>query len=380
MLVFFYITLTLLLAYGGLIDFYRRSWNQIPPFSIGKRPQNPSNSKVSIIIAARNEETSIKSCITSLLAQTYPANLVEIIVVNDHSTDKTADIVNSYAKNGVQLINLEDFITAPINSFKKKSIELGISQSMGQWILCTDADCVLPPYWIESMVRQFENEKSVFIAAPVRIVGKRSALSIFQSLDFACLQGITGAVVFKKLHCMCNGANLGYEKKIFGQIGGFSGIDQLASGDDMLLMQKFFDQYPDRISFLKSPEAIVTTEATVSWKAFFSQRIRWASKARGYKDKVLSLNLLSVFALNLMLGIFTIACCWNPIWFFGVLFFLSLKTILEFPFVKTLAEFFGLTDRLKYFFFLQPLHIFYTIIAGLLGNFPGYEWKGRRVR
>jgi cellulose synthase/poly-beta-1,6-N-acetylglucosamine synthase-like glycosyltransferase len=381
MLIFFYITLTLLLAYGGMIDFYRRSWNQIPQFSIDKLQHHPFNSNVSIIIAARNEERSIKSCINSLLTQTYPANLVEIIVVNDHSSDRTADIVNSFSGNGVQLINLEDFIKpGPINSFKKKSIELGISRSTGEWILCTDADCVLPPQWIESMVWQFENEKSVFIAAPVKILGNGSVLSIFQSLDFACLQGITGAVVFKKLHCMCNGANLGYERKIFGQIGGFIGIDQQASGDDMLLMQKFFDHYPDRISFLKSPGAIVTTEATVSWSGFFSQRIRWASKARRYKDKALSWNLFFVFTLNLLLGIFTIACCWNPIWFLGLLFFLVLKTILEFPFVKTLAAFFGLTDRLKYFFLLQPLHVFYTIIAGLLGNFPGYEWKGRKVR
>lgn len=381
MLVFFYITLTLLLAYGGIIDFYRRSWNQIPKFSIANLRQDPLNSKVSIIIAARNEEISIKSCITSLLAQTYPANLVEIIVVNDHSTDRTAEIVKSFSGNGIQLINLEDFInTGPVNSFKKKSIEVGIRRSTGEWILCTDADCVLPPQWIESMVRQFENEKSVFIAAPVRILSKRSLLSIFQSLDFACLQGITGAVVYKKLHCMCNGANLGYEKKIFGQIGGFNGIDQLASGDDMLLMQKFFDHYPDRISFLKSPDAIVTTEAAVTWSGFFRQRMRWASKARRYKDKVLIWNLLFVFTLNLSLGIFTIASYWNPIWFLGVLFFLVLKAIMEYPFIKTLAVFFGLTNNLKYFFFLQPLHIFYTIIAGLLGNFPGYEWKGRKVR
>jgi len=179
---------------------------------------------------------------------------------------------------------------------------------------------------------------------------------------------------------MCNGANLAYEKKIFSEIDGFNGIDQLASGDDMLLMQKFFDHYPDRISFLKSQEAIVTTDPAQSWKAFFNQRIRWASKTRGYKDRALVWNMFFVFTINLFLGIFLIFCCWNPYWLLGFLFLILLKSILEFPFVKTLAGFFGLSKRLKYFFFLQPLHIFYMIIAGLLGNFPGYEWKGRRVK
>jgi cellulose synthase/poly-beta-1,6-N-acetylglucosamine synthase-like glycosyltransferase len=230
------------------------------------------------------------------------------------------------------------------------------------------------------MVNCFEKEKSVFIAAPVRILGNEELLSIFQSLDFACLQGITGAVVFKKIHCMCNGANLGYEKKVFRDIGGFSGIDKLASGDDMLLMQKFFDRYPNRVYFLKNPEAIVTTDAAKSWKAFFNQRIRWASKARGYKDRLLSINLLFVYITNLLLGIFLILSLWNPYWLLGFLFLISLKTLLEFPFIRALSIFFGLSGRVKYFFFLQPIHIFYTIIAGLLGNFPGYEWKGRRVK
>jgi cellulose synthase/poly-beta-1,6-N-acetylglucosamine synthase-like glycosyltransferase len=381
MIVLFYIILILLLAYGALIDFYRRSWNQIPEFSIENITNDTFHSKVSIIIPARNEEGQISACIDSLLSQTYPADLVEIIVVNDHSTDRTADIVRSFSGKRVQLMDLKDYINAePIYAYKKKAIETGISRSTGDWILCTDGDCILPPLWIESIVRFFETEKSVFIAAPVCIKGDRSLLSIFQSLDFACLQGITGAVVFRKIHCMCNGANLGYEKKVFKELGGFEGIDQLASGDDLLLMQKFFDHYPERISFLKSHDAIVTTQPAESWSSFFHQRIRWASKARGYKDKSLSWNLLFVFIINLLLAVFMIACCFDPIWFLGFLFFLILKSLLEFPFVKTLALFFSLTNRLKYFFFLQPLHIFYMIIAGILGNVPGYEWKGRRVK
>ena len=381
MVIFFYIILIFLLAYGTMIDFYRRSWNQIPDFSIEKNRSNRFESKVTIIIPARNEEASISSCLNSLKAQSYPSSLIEIIVINDHSTDRTAEIVKAYSANNVRLINLEEYVDQePINSYKKKSIEVGIGLSSAEWILCTDADCILPFEWIESLVSFFEKEKSVFIAAPVRIFGGKSLLSIFQSLDFACLQGITGAVVFKKIHCMCNGANLAYEKKIFSEIDGFNGIDQLASGDDMLLMQKFFDHYPDRISFLKSQEAIVTTDPAQSWKAFFNQRIRWASKTRGYKDRALAWNMFFVFTINLFLGIFLIFCCWNPYWLLGFLFLILLKSILEFPFVKTLAGFFGLSKRLKYFFFLQPLHIFYMIIAGLLGNFPGYEWKGRRVK
>jgi poly-beta-1,6-N-acetyl-D-glucosamine synthase len=209
---------------------------------------------------------------------------------------------------------------------------------------------------------------------------KGSLLSIFQSLDFSCLQGITGAVVFKKIHCMCNGANLGYDKKIFWEVGGFAGIDEKASGDDMLLMQKIYSKYPERVHFLKSKSAIVSTDSEKTWKSFFRQRIRWASKTMTYEDRSMFWNLLFVFTMNATLLIFFISCFWNPEFFLIMLLLLMGKTLIEFFFVRSISLFFGQANLLKYFFFLQPIHIFYTVIVGLLGNLTVYEWKGRKVK
>ena len=96
------------------------------------------------------------------------------------------------------------------------------------------------------------------------------------------LQGITGASVYKKFHSMCNGANLAYEKKAFNDAGGFEGIDNIASGDDMLLMHKIQKIYPDRIKYLKSADVVVQTQPQETLKDFMNQRIRWASKADKY--------------------------------------------------------------------------------------------------
>ena len=110
------------------------------------------------------------------------------------------------------------------------------------------------------------------------------------------LQGITGASVFKKVHAMCNGANLAYQKDVFFEVGGFEGIDQVASGDDMLLMHKIQTRYPNEIMFLKSKDVIVTTRAAESLKEFINQRIRWASKADRYTDK--KITAVSVIGLS----------------------------------------------------------------------------------
>jgi cellulose synthase/poly-beta-1,6-N-acetylglucosamine synthase-like glycosyltransferase len=179
---------------------------------------------------------------------------------------------------------------------------------------------------------------------------------------------------------MCNGANLAYERAAFLEVNGFAGIDSIPTGDDMLLMHKIYVQNPDKVFYLKSPDVIVETEPAESWPAFFNQRIRWASKADKYQDRRIIWVLSLVYVMNLCFLSLAIASFWKNAWlfFFGVLLFA--KILIEFPFVQSVARFFGRQQLMKYFPLLQPLHIMYTIIAGWLGRFGSYKWKGRRIK
>ena len=179
---------------------------------------------------------------------------------------------------------------------------------------------------------------------------------------------------------MCNGANLAYEKAAFNEVGGFSGIDNLPSGDDMLLMHKIYKKYPQQVFYLKHESAIVSTAPVSSWKSFFHQRIRWASKADSYDDKRIFWVLLLVYGINLFFLALGIAAFFHTTWAFFLLLFLLAKVLIEFPFVNTVASFFRQRMLLNYFILMQPLHILYTIIAGWLGKFGSFEWKGRRVK
>ena len=355
-----------------LILYYWQTWKAIPVFL-------PSNgklkTKISVIIPARNEQANIDGLLQTLQEQTYPSVLFEIIVVDDHSTDATAGVVQKYPT--VKLIQLKE---EGINSYKKKAIETGIAAASGELIVTTDADCLPSLNWLKTIAAFKEEKKTVFIAAPVIIDCNSSVLQIFQAMDFMVLQGITGAAVYKKTLSMCNGANLAYEKNAFNKVNGFDGIDNIASGDDMLLMHKISIQYPDKIHYLKSKEAIVSTQPMKSWKDFFNQRIRWASKAKHYGDKRIILVLLLVYFFNLSFLALAIAGFFcHHYWLYLAGLWLA-KTIIEFPFVYSVASFFGKRFLLKYFFFFQPLHIIYTIISGLLGQFGTYEWKGRMVK
>lgn len=125
---------------------------------------------------------------------------------------------------------------------------------------------------------------------------------------------------------------------------------------------------------------MVTTAPATSWPAFFHQRIRWASKADRYQDKRIFRVLLLVYLMNACFLVLGIAAFWKSTWLFFLLLLLVAKTLIEFPFVHSAARFFGQQQLMWYFPLLQPLHILYTLIAGWLGKFGSYKWKGRTIK
>ncbi|WP_276479638.1 glycosyltransferase [Paraflavitalea pollutisoli] len=378
--VFLLVFFLLMVGYAFLINYYHRAWNELPVY---KLLETRATTAISVVVAARNEENHIVALLDALNRQRYPQSLYEVIVVNDHSTDNTWSILqqSAYPELRLKPLNLAAYVGSEgaLRSYKKKAIETGIREATGKLIVITDADCRPGDQWLQSIASFYEATQAKFIAAPVRIDAGRSLLGIFQSLDFITLQGITGASVYRRFHSMCNGANLAYEKEAFEEVNGFAGIDNIPSGDDMLLMHKIYSKYPDRVFYLKAPEAIVSTAPAASWKAFFNQRIRWASKADSYDDKRIFWVLLLVYLVNVCFLVSVVASFWKDIWLFFTLLLLLAKVLIEFPFVHAAAIFFGQSSLMKYFPFLQPLHIFYTIIAGWLGKFGKYEWKGRII-
>ncbi len=383
------ISLALFVIYAALILYYALSWNSIPSFA---RPtNNEQRTTLSIIIPARNEEQNIVSCLDSICNQSYPKHLYEVIVVDDHSTDNTVAIVKKYAAQNVKLISLKDELDGrQLNAYKKKAIEIAIAQSTGELIITTDADCYAEENWLQTITAFYQETNAAFIAMPVSYNCNNRFIEIFQALDFMTLQGITGASVYKKIHSMCNGANLAYTKKVFEEVNGFKGIDNIASGDDMLLMHKIYKQHPEKVFFLKSKDVIVQTAPMKTLKDFFNQRIRWASKADKYDDKRIFSVLLLVYLFNVLLLVLPVISLIKNYQlsiinyqFTLFQFWLGLlisKTIIELIFLFPVANFFTKQSLLWLFPVAQPFHILYTVIAGWLGKFGTYKWKERKVQ
>jgi cellulose synthase/poly-beta-1,6-N-acetylglucosamine synthase-like glycosyltransferase len=370
----FLITVFFLLFYAGLIFFYWQAWEKLNYYNAEPAVDYRF---LSVIIPARNEEKNIPALLNALSGQTYPKEFFEIIVVDDYSVDSTAEAVRIFNLPNLVLIQPD----APSQfSSKKKAIEAGIKIARGELIITTDADCTPGKNWLEVVNSFYAKNDAAFIAAPVKFSYNHSIVQIFQSLDFLTLQGITAASVSANFHSMCNGANLAYKKEAFQQVKGFEGIDKVATGDDMLLMYKIWNKNPHTIFYLKNKDAIVSTQPMFTWKEFFMQRKRWASKTLVYDDYRVIAVLTFAYLINCLFIALIIASLFNGFYWRYVLGFWVSKTIIELPFVYSVAQFYDEKKLVKFLFFFQPLHIFYTVFVGFLSQIGKYEWKGRKTK
>jgi len=382
------------IAYATLLTLYRWGWRALPEARLPEK-FNPKTS-ITVLIPARNEAENIATCLRSILAGNYPLNLLEIIVIDDFSGDETAEIVyqlsessipkKSGSESSISNIRLSDHLPpeAQFTPNKKKAIELGVARATGEIILNTDADCIAPKDWLMFIAAAFENPETKIVCAPVAFHREKNRLQKFQSLDFLGLMGISGAGYQLGWHSMANGANLAFRKQVFETVGGYSGNEHLASGDDMFLVQKVAARWPGSVTFIKSPSATVLTEAAPNWSAFWQQRLRWGTKNAALPSWPLRLSLLTVFLF-----------CWsiwvNLAWVLvhaavGVLsdnlrillFQITIKAVFDYFFLSEMGRFFNRKDLLRGFLPSFFLHTAYIALIGTASIFAKkYQWKGR---
>ncbi len=361
--------------YVLLFVFLIRGWLRTKPnFYVVK---TAFQTKVTVLIAARNEEAGIHKTIEDILAQQYPKALLEVIIADDHSTDRTAEIILSYADRGIKLLQLKE--DRALNSYKKKAISEAIRLSTGDLMVATDADCRMGPHWLEAIVTKFEESNVLMLSSPVAFFEDKNLFESMQALEFSAFIGLGAATIGNGKASTCNGANLAYKKSVFNEVGGFKGIDDLASGDDELLLQKIAARYPQGIQFLKQREAIVYTHAKPNWEEFKQQRRRWASKSVKYKDKSIVALSVGFWLFNVLILVNLVAGIFNPYFLKVAGLQLLFKIFAEGIFLLLVALFF---KRRKLLFLLplgSLLHVFYVVYIGIIGNKGTYEWKGRKV-
>ncbi len=377
MIIFGVITLVLAVGYTLLMRHYLVNWERLPDTRLPK--DFIPNTRIEIIIPARNEAINIQKCLDSLLLLDYPRALYHITLVDDFSEDDTLTSMQKYASEHISILQMKDIVADVAQSNKKTAIASAIKASHAALIVTSDADCTFPTYWLHYFAYKYEVDHSKIIAAPVLFPPIGSSFQRFQALDYGGMMGITGGCIYSRHMYMCNGANLAYDRKIFHEVNGFHNINHIASGDDMLLMQKIAINYPQDISFIKSNEAIVYSQPMATIGTFLHQRLRWASKSGHYQQWWIDIELILVWLYCVSIPLALVLSFFN--YHFGILFFtlLFIKTITDFRLLRATTTFFGQQSLMKIFFVAQFYHLFYIIIIGILRVMSMKSvWKGRK--
>ncbi|MBC8173143.1 MAG: glycosyltransferase [Chitinophagales bacterium] len=385
MIVFSFIVILFAAGYVLLILYYLSGWLQLKEYV----PDGiVLSTKVTVIVPARNEEKNIINLLNDLREQNYNKMLFEVIVVDDFSTDRTAEMVRNCNIENVKLISLKDLAqTVHKNKANKKiAIETAVHQATGELIITTDADCHVGNNWIYALVSYYEEHgrhpagKPVMIAGMVGYSYDRSFLAKFQTLDFISLVGIAAASIKNGFNNLCNGANLAYTKEAFLAVNGYRNNDHIASGDDMMLMHKISEKYPKQIAFLKNKDSIVYTSPETDIFSFWHQRLRWTSKSMHYEDKRITAVLCFVYLFNLLIVVNLILGIFETVYLRIAMFQFLAKICADTIFTYAVAKFFHRENLLWYFLPMQIVHILYVLCIGPAGVFGKYQWKGREMK
>lgn len=327
----------------------------------------------SIVIAARNEVDNIVACVESILNSNFPKKNIELIVVDDHSEDGTLEVLKKIANANLKILQLENGVG------KKAALAFGIGKAKGDWIVTTDADCLWSENGLRLLAQEAERRQPKFIAGPVLIAGGKKWIERFQEIDVLGTMAVTGAGIKSKYVYMANGAHLAFPKSVFEELEGYAGIDEVASGDDMLFLQKVVKVYPDDVIFLKSAEAVVSTVAEGDVKSFFVQRLRWASKAGAFSHRktwwIMMLVGMKCF-LVCTTGILCAIGFQALVLLFG--FQLINKWTADSLVLQSSSVFFGKRVGALGVMVGSIFHCVYVSVVGLWSFFVGkVNWKGR---
>lgn len=341
---------------------------------------NVQQETVTIIVPARNEESNIERCLTSLLNQNYPREKLSVIVIDDQSTDRTAEIVRSVAQQAkvpVQLIATTEY--ADIKSPKLRALAHGMQHASGSIILTTDADCVAHPDWVRSIVSYFESTVGVVTGLTVFEKPDRITRMFWgiQFLDFLSYNAIAAGAIGWNTILVSTGSNMAFRREAFDGEGGFESFKHINTGEDSLLAQRITKSGRWISRFALTSESTIITRPAMSVRQMLHQRLRWVGQTAYYPPHMMFF-MIATFAMFIMLVISLplTFVTWNVLpWFV-----LILKFAVDYATMRRFTHLTHTQEALKYFIPTAMIHIPLVLIATIGGYFFSFEWKDRTMK
>jgi len=330
---------------------------------------------ISVVIAVRNESSNILTLLKQVVSQDYSNTNFETIIIDDHSTDNTLQLINKFK---VDAPHARITIVEAVGNGKKNAIKEGISNSSAELIVTTDGDCIVKPEWLKSIVGFYNSTNCKVILGPVVYENEKSIQDKFFSLDFISLVASGAGSVGVGLPLMGNGANIAFKRDVYYNTVDIGKSKKYTSGDDVFLIHNVAKKYgSSAIGFLLDNKAIVSTMSPKNLSQFFNQRTRWASKTTGYKLIWPIAVALIVLAFNLLLFVMLVGSLWFT-WLIPVYFLIiATKFLIDMPLVFSFLSFANKIKLKPLFFVMEFIYPIYIVIAAIASTIFSFDWKGR---
>lgn len=323
---------------------------------------------ITVVVAARNEEENIVDCMTSLNNLIYPEDKIEIIIVDDHSTDSTGNLIAGFIKDKPKFKTILPSESIGHLKGKTNALANAIKISKGEVLLTTDADCIVSPTWAKTLASYYKDD--VGFVGGFTTQYDRTTFEAMQAIDFVYLLTVAAGTINLGKPLSCIGNNMSYRRSAYDAVGGYEGL-QFSVTEDFKLLMAIHDLKEYKIIYPLDAKGLVTSKACTDWKTLFWQKKRWGVGGKesdfiGYM--VLVWGYLSSLAVLLTPFLFSTVALYLSIFKFGMDYF----------FVKPIFNKLNLKMKFGHFLAFEIYFIFYVILLPfiVLPN-KKVKWKGR---
>lgn len=323
---------------------------------------------ISVVVAARNEEENILRCLESLDKLEYPSEKIEIIIVNDHSSDRTNSIISEFIAGKEKFKCI--IPTCSVGNLKGKSNALANAFALaeGEILLTTDADCEVSPAWAKTIASYYKDD--VAIVCGFTAQKDYDAFAGMQSADFIFLLTVAAGAMNLGKPLSCIGNNMSIRKKVYEEVGGYESIPFSVTEDFSLLMA-VHDLGKYGIIYPLDAGALVVSQPCENIKSLFWQKKRWG--VGGMKSGITGyIVMLWGYLSNLALLL-------TPFFFSTVSLYLCLfKITVDYFFISPVYRTLKLKIHITHFIAFEIYYIVYVLLLpfAVLPN-RRIKWKGR---
>ncbi len=349
------------LSYIGL--FLTVFWLQVVYLSSQRTIQRPSFPSVSIVIPAHNEEHTIADTLRSVLALHYPRKKIEILVVNDGSTDRTAEIVRTFPS--VHLLSQPQ-------AGKAAALNAGLRHCRNKLFVCLDADSTAQPDTLQRIVPHFADSSVGAVICAIKVHQPSLFLEKLQWFEYLMSAFARKLMARINVLFMTPGAFSVYRTGVLRTLGGFA-LNNLTEDFEMALRL-----HKHHYKVLIETDGVSYTVVPPTLRKLFKQRVRWyrgfIDNTLRYKEMLFNSNYGMLGSFQLPVAILSMFLTVLAVSFVGVRFLKQASLFLA-DFISMGLDYFRLYEFPSFSSFLRidALLWFPTIIGLALVLFLFYK-------